>query len=341
MNLNNLALCDSDFNIKYIIDEYDSVLWASRFYDSGEFVIITTEKFLQYYKTGDYITRGENLDAGFIEDIRIEITEDNNKRVIVTGCSLLGLTKYRIIDNQIIYNNNISWVITNLLNNHLIAPTDSKRKIKNWNVINTSITENVQIQFTGDNLLSAMKDILTPRGYGFKLYHRGANVFFEIKKSDVRTINNGNNPPIIFSPLLDNLAPNSFSIVSSNSISDIQVAGSGEGNNRIKVWTGLNKTGTERREKFYDLRNTDNTTPNYTEELRQLGKGEVIPITQEVDATAIFGGGIKYNETVFLGDIVTLNVPEWGINKNVKIIEVVETLDRTDGYKISPIFDEV
>ena len=47
---------------------------------------------------------------------------------------------------------------------------------------------------------------------------------------------------------------------------------------------------------------------------------------------------VKYREDVNVGDIVTIKNTKWGIHINSRLVEVIESVNESGAYSITPSF---
>ena len=191
---------------------------------------------------------------------KIQITSDteDGNHVTVTGRSLESILDRRIVWGQKLLSGNLQNGIKTLLNENVISPSDSNRKIPNFifkESIDPAITKlKLEAQYTGDNLYDVIQKICEEQGIGFKITLNDEKQFvFELYAGSDRSYDQTENPYVIFSPKFENII-NSNYIESKASLKTVTlVGGEGEGAGRRYTTVG-GGSGLNRRELFTDAR---------------------------------------------------------------------------------------
>lgn len=338
-------VANKNFERLAVIDDYSSLIWTSRYYTCGDFEIVVplTPKYLELMQIGFYIVRDDDENTGIIEDLEINVDEDNKTQFIVTGRFLPSLLARRIIEKQTQISGTIQTGITRLINENAISPTNLARKIPNLSIKTKNFTERLDAQYTGKNLLEVIEDICKTNRIGFNVVLEDKKFQFSLYKGINRSYSQNANPRVIFSDEYDNLLSSCYISQSSNLVTDVLVAGEGEGLDRKTLWvSNVSNTGLDRYEMYQDQRDlsTNNgqiTDEEYDAQLKQAGLENITQITSEFEGTVYFGN-IKYKTDVNLGDIVTVENKKWGIHVDTRLIEVIESVDETGNYEVLPTF---
>ena len=243
--------------------------------------------------------------------------------------------------------------IKTLLNENVISPSDSNRKISNFifkESTDSAITKlKLEAQYTGDNLYDVIQKICEEQGIGFKITLNDEKQFvFELYAGSDRSYDQTENPYVIFSPKFENII-NSNYIESKASLKTVTlVGGEGEGAGRRYTTVG-GGSGLNRRELFTDARDISSnvgsddalTDAEYMAQLQQRGKeklAENVSITSfegETETTIMF----QYGKDFFNGDIVQI-ANEYGHETKARILEIVRSEDK-DGYSVYPTFKTI
>lgn len=338
-------VANKNFERLAVIDDYSSLIWTSRYYTCGDFEIVVplTPKYLELMQIGFYIVRDDDENTGIIEDLEINVDEDNKTQFIVTGRFLPSLLARRIIEKQTQISGTIQTGITKLINENAISPTNLARKIPNLSIKTKNFTERLDAQYTGKNLLEVIEDICKTNGIGFNVVLEDKKFQFSLYKGINKSYSQNANPRVIFSDEYDNLLSSCYISQSSNLVTDVLVAGEGEGLDRKTLWvSNVSNTGLDRYEMYQDQRDlstNDGAISNeeYNAQLKQAGLENITQITSEFEGTVYFGN-IKYKTDVNLGDIVTVENKKWGIHVDTRLIEVIESVDETGNYEVLPTF---
>ena len=152
---------DTNFTKLAIIDDYISLIWTSRYYEAGDFELCVNVNPINYnlFKQDYFIYREDDENVGIIEDIKIQRDADGKEIFIVTGRFLSSILARRIIAVQTTVSGSISNCINKLINENVIDPSIAARKISNFVLGDYTISQTMQAQYTGDNLLKTISDI--------------------------------------------------------------------------------------------------------------------------------------------------------------------------------------
>ena len=132
--MDELYLLDKQLNRKHIIDTYSSIIWAKRYNSVGdcELVISATEDNFNKVKECRYISRPDDDMVCKIEKIEIQTDEENGNQFIITGTDIKNILNQRIVVKQTNFNGLVEDYIRKLINDSIINPTNTDRKIKNF-----------------------------------------------------------------------------------------------------------------------------------------------------------------------------------------------------------------
>ena len=350
----NLTILDTNLIPIKLLDEYESIIWADRYDEYGDFELYTAmnDYVLDYIKQNYYIRIEGSEHVMIIEKLLITSDTEDGNYITVTGRSLESILYRRIIWGQRTLSGNFQNAIEMLLYENIIAPSDEDRKISNF-IFEASddpeITRlTVDAQYTGDDLYTVIQKLCNERNVGFKITLNDNNQFvFKLYVGKDRSYDQTNNPYVVFSPSFDNII-NSNYIESQSALKNVTlVGGEGEGYERKYASVGQG-VGLNRREMFTDARDIsskidDVTLSNsaYIALLEQRGKEdlseniEVISFEGEVETNILF----KYGEDFFNGDIVQI-ANEYGHETPARITEVVIS-ENEKGYSVYPTFKTI
>lgn len=336
--------------------ENASIIWTSRYYKCGDFQIIipATENNVNLLKQSYYIIRDDRNDnIGVIEDYKFTSTTTEGDLITIIGRFSPMVLGKRVVGLQTQLYGTPQDAIRNLINANVINPTKPERKISCvvLGEENPNITETIEMQTTGDNLLTKIEEICEANDLGFKMPLKNGKLTFEMYKGIDRSYNQNENPWVVFSDEYDNLKNSEYVYTTSDYSNVFLIAGEGEGLDRKQLWGSANDneptiTDLDRNEIYVDQRNMSSNEGDISEEeyYRQMnaeGKENLASITQG------FSGSINFNNykygkpedggDFFLGDVVTIRNNKWGIYINTRIIEIIESQDQ-NGVVITPTF---
>ena len=256
----DLRVLDTNLNAVSIIDTYESFIWTDRYYEYGDFELYTSmsEEILNYIKQDYYLVNRESEHVMIIEKLLIQSDVESGNHLTVTGRSLESILDRRIVWGQKTLSGNLQNGIRTLLNECIISPSDSKRKIPNFifkastDPIITALT--IEAQYTGDNLYDIIQKICSEQNIGFKITLNDNSQFvFQLYAGSDRSYNQTANPYVIFSPKYENIL-NSNYVESKSALKNVTlIGGEGEGAERKYASVG-EASGLNRRELFTDAR---------------------------------------------------------------------------------------
>ena len=278
--------------------------------------------------------------------------EDGN-HITVTGRSLESILDRRIVWGQKTISGNLQNGIRTLLNENVISPSDSSRKISNFIFeasTDPAITSlKIDAQYTGDNLYDVISKICSERSIGFKVTLNDNKQFvFKLYAGADRSYDQEINPYVIFSPKFENII-NSNYVESKSALKTVTlIGGEGEGSARRYTTVG-GGNGLNRRELFTDARDISSdvgngvtlTNAEYIAQLQQRGREKLAENTDvtsfegQVETTVMF----KYGEDFFNGDVVQI-ANEYGHETKARIIEIVMSEDE-EGSSVYPTFKTI
>lgn len=357
----DIFVLNNNFESIYLIDAYKSMIWTERYNQAGDFEIYTevSGEVLKHVTKDCYLSIKESDRTMIVSDIQIISDREAGNFIKITGNSLEQILNRRIVWGLKTLNTNLQNGIKTLLNESIISPSDSKRKISNFvfqTVTDSRITGiKIEKQFTGDNIYDIITELCEDNDIGFKLLLNKSNQFvFSLYAGVDRTYDNTDNPYVIFSPSFENLLNSNYYDTNVDLKTITLVAGEDSGNKRkYLTYSASSGTGLNRRELFTDARDIqseyyddDNnkhtmTTTEYNNALQARGKEKL----EECTALTLFEGEVEpynsfvYKEDYFLGDLVQIE-NEYGLGGIARITEVVTSHD-DGGYSVYPTFEMI
>lgn len=328
-----------------VIDDYTSFIWTSRFYESGDFELCVpaSAEYMNILVKDYYVVRDDDENVGIIEDIKIQRNADGKELMIVSGRFLASILGRRIIAQQTTVTGALSSCINALINQNIINPSIAARKISNFKLGSYTISTSINAQYTGKNLLEIVSDLCKIYGVGFKVTLNSSNQFvFTLYEGVNHTYDQNDNPYIIFSDKYDNLLSSEYEENYRNISNAVLVAGEGEGLDRKTLWVTENASGLNRRESYKDQRqlqsNDGEISPaDYNKLMEEAGKESLTTYTSAFTGTVYFEG-VKYKDDVNVGDLCVIENSRWGIYMNVRLVEVIESINEAGEYSIVPTF---
>lgn len=333
----NIFIFNPDMDCIGICDIYRSFVWKRKYNQMGEFLLFipATIDNLSLLKLGNIIWKSDDEEAGIINYVKKMSSQNGDELWIVKGFFLTSLLELRILTSKFTSNNEfIEDAIYKMINLHIINPEEVKRRIPNFVLGDKkNYPDKTNFSRTFKTVYESVKDISKTQNYGFKTKFDTENkkyVFSLYKGKDKSIINTEGNDYVIFSYKLDNVLDLEFENSNITARNMAYVAGEDSGDNRkiIKLNDGLQ--GLKRRELYVDARDVQSeTTTNVDSVLTERGNKRLKEHT-ECEFTNIkisSDSNYEYKKDYNLGDIVTIIHKSWGINVNLRIVEIHEVYE--------------
>lgn len=333
-----------------VIDYAISVIWIRRFQTTGQFELYlpASAELLELFSGEIFITR-DNIDTAMsVEYIHLTTDAENGDYLTISGRSAECIISRRIVPKQTVFSGTAENCIRYLLTENIVSPGNAQRKINVFSLGTAQgFTETIEKQVTGKNLLTTISDICAAYDYGFKVTFTGTGFVFDLYKGTDRSLNQTENPYVIFSPEFENLGNTEYKLDKTTYYNSVFVAGEGEGTARKIAWIppSYGDEGLRLREKWVDARNmssddgeispTDYMQMLYAQCYEELALSkETTTFNGEILDVNVYAFGVDYN----LGDTVSI-VNEYGVTGTAVVTEITEVEDE-NGYKIYPTLSE-
>ena len=345
------VVADTHFSRLCAVDDYTSFIWTTRYYDVGDFqlTIPMSSHNLRYLQVKNYVMRGDDdSEMGIIE--RRKVTQDLNGQEVMTvsGRFLASILARRIIAEQTQVSGTIAQCVTQLINVSAINPTDNARKLPmSIGTLDIPATQ-MQQQFTGKNLLEAIKNICKTYSLGFAVRYDDDNgsMVFDMFTGVDRSYAQDVNTYAVFSSEYGNLQSSDYVEDASAIVTNVLVAGEGEGLQRKTIWASKgNPTGLSRYELYQDARNASTndgaiTDEVYYQQLQDEGLESLADMAQMFAGQVTFTN-IEFGTDLNIGDICTIESVSWGMYMDARLIEVIESVGESGAYTITPSFEAI
>lgn len=349
-----LTLLNTSLDAIAVVDDYESLIWTDRYQEHGDFEIYTpvTPDILSVVKQDYYLINRDSDHTMIVEKLLIKTDVETGNHITITGRSLESILKRRIIWKQRSITGNLQNGIKTILEENIIKPTDSKRKIDNF-IFEESTDERItslkiDAQYTGDEIYDVVSTLCKEHGIGFRITLNNNKQFvFKLYAGTDRSYDQTKNPYVMFSPNFENII-NSNYLESKSALKNVTlIGGEGEGKDRKYHEVG-NASGLDRRELFTDARDISSevdekvlTEKEYNALLAQRGNENlsenisVVSFEGEIEPTIMF----KYQEDFFNGDIVQIE-NEYGHSTKTRIIEMTIS-ENEQGTSVYPTFSTI
>ena len=348
----DIAVLNDKFETVDIIDSYSSIIWTDRYNEYGDFELCVpaTTSSVKELKIDRYLRIQGSDHVMIIDTLQIDSGFEEGSRLIVTGKSLESILERRIVWGLKTLNGNLQNGIKTLIEENVISPSNTSRKIENFifeassDPTITGLT--IDTQYTGDNLYEVIKTLCIDRNIGFKVTLNDSNQFlFKLYSGADRSYSQNDNPYVVFSSKFENLISGNYLESKAAWKNVTLVGGEGEGTSRRYTSVG-DISGLDRREIFTDARDISSdvddgetlSSDEYIYLLRQRGKetlsenADIMSFEGEAETTQMF----RYGADFFNGDIVQLT-DEYGHETKARITEIVTSEDES-GFSRYPTF---
>lgn len=344
------------------IDNYESMFFNRSFHGIGG-IEIRINRYMKYANTllkDNLILVGTDLNKVFIIKHR-EIELDENGKItenwLIKGYALKSIVADRLTippahtayDNK---SGSSETVMKHYVNNHLVNPVDSRRKIPQL-VIATDEQRGMHIDYSSrfKNVAEEMSTLSLASGLGWDVFLdiRNKRWVFDIVEGKNLVTGQSINPPVIFSPQFESLKSLQYTQSELNYKNVAIVAGQGEGVDRrvIEVLGAGAGTGINRHEVFIDARDVAETDEDdqplpeqkIIQALTDRGQQNLNELMQEeyLEGQILTNSPFKYQRDYDLGDITTIQNNDWGITMDARITDIKEIHEGT-GFSIEATF---
>lgn len=353
----DIYILNRNFKIIDVCDDYESVIWTTRYYTYGDFELYmpATDRNINLFKEDLYLVRDKDiLQSGsddilknvmIIKKISIQTDIENGNHLTVSGYCLKYILTQRIVWYQTTLSGTVEDGIRSILTENVINPSVSDRKITQLQLGNRKgFTDKLRKQVTGKPVNEFLTDVCMSYSIGFDIYVKNGIMIFELYKGENRSYSQSVNPYVVFSPEYENLLASDYTRDKTGYKNVVLVAGEGEGVNRKTVSVGT-AAGLDRYEIYSDSRNQSTndgeiTEAEYNSILAEEG-AEVLAepannIVETSESEIDVLGNYVLNRDYFLGDIVEI-VNEYGIEQTPRVVEIIESEDE-NGSSTIPTF---
>ncbi|MEF7566432.1 siphovirus ReqiPepy6 Gp37-like family protein, partial [Bacillus infantis] len=208
-----IRVIDTDFNLVTEIDKYSSAMITRSWHGIGS-MELRINRHIQgasFLKKGRLLIVGSSLNKVYmILHREIELNEEGkaSENWLIKGFALKAITGQRIIIPPVnqthdSISGDAETVFKHYVNNHIINPVDAGRKIDRVvNAANQNRGEEISWKARLTNLgedLSSLS-LTTGMGWNIALDYHSKQFVFDVAEGRDLTINQRENPPVVFSP---------------------------------------------------------------------------------------------------------------------------------------------
>lgn len=336
-----ITVMNKDFDLIDIIDVYQSLIWNEHYDQYGDFELHTPYVPKIFSEITDDCYLGIDDSDNLMMCHFKEITTDPEDGDFMTfrGLSLESILCQRVIASFTTLAGSLEDGIKRLLDENVISPIDTKRKIPNFkfSYSNDPYIQSLTLdgQYLGDNLHDLISTLCVKNHIGFRIRVNTENQFvFQLYRGTDRSYNQNENSFVVFSPNYENLANSTFTDNREEERNAAIIAGEGEGSEQKILIIG-SESGLSRREIYVDasyvtskVDDTVMSSSEYDALLTQKGNEELSDKKRitEFEGTAEALQMYVLNRDFFLGDIVQIE-NEYGMESASRIVGIIRSHD--------------
>jgi len=329
-----LYIYNSNRELEGIVESFEYLRWTRRYSQCGSFEIkaIATQENADLLKEGNIIWKNDDEEAGIIE--HLELSQTEQEFITASGRFATSLLARRIVWQTEKLSGDLSVCVEQLINNNLINPSDTARKITDISFSSPNLNVPISTQVSYRNLMDVVTDLCGVSDVGIKTVFTPATAVFTV------TLYMGTESQAVFSKGYENLIEQIYTISATDYANTALVGGEGEGADRtfVAITSGSGET---RHEIFVDAKDLreDDFGADYIDTLIFRGQSKLSEqaIRYSFDTSVNPHGNLTYKTDFDLGQTVKVISKEWGISMTTRITEVEETYD-ADGQSISVVF---
>lgn len=339
----DIKIYDQNLIIIGIVDVYNSLTWARRYFKNGTFELSATisDNNIKLLKKHNIIEIESDSEVAYINGIDIDYRDG----IKVSGVFYSGILLQRVILNS-------ATNLKNLIENNI-------RSIPNFTVDDLASTITFNNSVVGKNLGDVVEALARRDNFGYKVVMDKTlkKLVFKIFYGLDRSVSQKENPRAIFSNEYENLGPSSYTNSDAGAINTVYV--------KCKLPAGIEQCtppvysidvglGVEKFEAYIevDAVTYDNVvqidastsiTKTYLDSNATLANMKfeaekaLVSVQENFEADVNFK--TNYRIDYDLGDIVTIFNDDWGVSTTQRITEVAEIYEH-DEDTITPTFGD-
>ena len=317
-----------------IVESFEYLRWTRRYSLCGAFELkaIATPDSIALLTLGHLLWKSDDEEVGIIE--HLEMAQSDKETITVSGRFATSLLAHRIIWGTETLSGDLSACALQLINSHLIAPSDTNRQISGIFFTSPILGVTVNTQVSHKNLLDTITGLCDASDRGIK------TVFNPATGDLLIALYTGADSPAVFSREYENLTMQIYTQSAVDYANTALIGGEGEGTSRILASIAYT-AGEARREVFVDakdLRQAD-FGAGYSTALLYRGQNRLseLAMAHSFDAEVNPHGNLRYRVDFDLGQMVTVLSKKWGVTLAARITEIEESYDAS-GQSLNIVF---
>lgn len=313
-----------------VIDSFSSLRWRRRFFEPGEFELHcpANSDNLALLAEGNIIARLDRCEAGVIEGLTVESTDESGDELTVTGRMGSSLLDRRIITPAISFTGTAEAAMRKIVSDNAIAA----RPIPGLTLGtpgNFTPACSFQVRYKG--VLETLEAIgkAAPLGFRLRLDIPQRAWVFEAYNGADKTVTQTARPYVLFSDGFGNISGPKYTLNNTGYCNFAYVGG--EENDSGQVLVTVDQTNGEPQRELWvdakDLKKGDLSDTEYHAQLNQRGLEKLSGTVkaESFEASAVDTKNFQYLSDWDLGDIVSFE--KWGLRLDQRITEVEEIFE--------------
>lgn len=312
-----------------MIDDAESVLWNKKYNDAGycEIYVPCSAEMFSLLSNGNYVYRYDDDMFCKIETPEIETDVENGDYIISTANDITKtILSGRIVRWNTVYSGTVLGFVEKLLNDNVINPAQSQRKIANFELYQMTaeeraqFTERIEVTAFTDDLFALIQTTCKTYNYGFRVFYNmeTQRLVFRLFKGKNKASTDGGEY-VEFSPTFSNILSSHYKEDESNykNVAYVGYKGTDDAVYLLSVYDGMDDglpepTGEARREIYVDGTGTSRDI-SYDELLQMFPTAtETTSTDAEGKATSTYYSGAQIVATSEgTGDDEKITVSDW------------------------------
>ena len=317
-----------------IVESFEYLRWTRRYSQCGSFELkaVATPDNIALLVLSNLLWKSDDEEVGVIE--HLEMNQSDKETITVSGRFATSFLARRIIWGTETLSGDLSACALQMLNNHLITPSDTNRQIAGVSFTSPVLGVAVNTQVSYKNLMDTITGLCDVSDRGIKTAFDPATGHLTV------TLYNGTASQAVFSREYENLTSQVYTQSAMDYANAALIGGEGDGASRVLV-SIAETVGEARREVFVDakdLRQEDFST-GYSAALLYRGQNRLseLSMAHSFDAEVNPHGNLRYKVDFDLGHIVTVLSKKWGVILLARITEIEESYDAS-GQSLNIVF---
>ena len=317
-----------------VVESFEYLRWTRRYSQCGAFELkaIATPDNIALLTLGHFLWKSDDEEVGIIE--HLEMAQSDKETITVSGRFATSFLARRIIWGTETLSGDLSACALQLINNHLISPSDTNRQIAGIAFTSPVLGVTVNTQVSYKNLMATVTAWCEASDQGIK------TVFDPTTGNLTIMLYDGAVSQAVFSREYENLTSQIYTQSAMDFANTVLMGGEGEGTSRILA--SIAKTAGEARCEVFvdakDLRQED-FGAGYPAALLYRGENKLseLSMAHSFDAEVNPHGNLRYKVDFDLGQVVTMLSKKWGVTLSARITEIEESYDAS-GQTLNIVF---